>query len=345
MPVDTSKEEAQTDAAARRAKGEFVRGVSGFRSVLGEDPDFPAEPNRYHLFVALNCPWCHRVTLARNLLGLQNSITMDVAFPSRTTEDDPIEANRWEFNPNRIATLTGEKLSECTLETATGQQFRLAKQIYEVEGSSEASVPILYDKKSKRIVTNESAEIVRMLNEQATALGSSLADQDRPDLYPQGNSNAEIRHEIDSLNEQIYKGINNGAYKAGFSSDQSVYAEAFEKYFDTLNQLEQRLASDDRPFLTGEQFTEADLRLFPTLYRHDPVYYVRMKLNGAKILDYPNLWRWLCRVYALPGVAESNSLIHCRQGYFGRSWNNVIPLGPFHPMSYPKAYEHPELAG
>jgi len=115
-------------------------------------------------------------------------------------------------------------------------------------------------------------------------------------------------------------------------------------YFNTLDVLEKRLASDNRPFLSGNTFTEADLRLFPTIYRHDPVYYIRMKLNGARILDYPHLWRWLCRTYALPGVAASNSLVHCRQGYFGRSWNNVVPLGPRYPMSYPQAYEHPELA-
>ena len=341
--LNTSVEEAQTNARERRAKGEFVRGVSGFRSVLGEDPDFPAVPNRYHLFVALNCPWCHRVTLARNLLGLENSITMDIAFPSRTNEDDPIEANRWEFNPQRIATLTGAPLPECTFETGTGQQFRLARQIYAAEGSDEASVPILYDKQSKRIVANESAEIIRMLNSQAAALGSSYTDEERPDLYPRGEVHRQLRGEIDALNEQIYVNINNGAYKAGFSSRQDVYATAYENYFDMLDTLERRLGSDDRPFLSGDRFTEADLRLFPTLYRHDPVYYVRMKLNGARILDYPHLWRWLCRVYALPGVAESNSLIHCRQGYFGRSWNNVVPLGPSRPMSYPQAYLHPEL--
>ena len=340
----TSTEESQKDAVARRAKGEFVRGVSGFRSVLGEDPDFPAEAGRYHLFVAFNCPWCHRVTLARNVLGLQDSVTMDVAFPSRTTQDDPIEPNRWEFNPTRIASLTGKTLPECTAETATGQNFRLAKQIYEAEGSDEASVPILYDKKSKRIVANESAEIIRMLNAQARGLGTSLADDLRPDLYPADDQSAALRRDIDVLNDQIYVGINNGAYKAGFSSDQAVYEAAFEQYFNTLNDLETRL-SDGRKFLTGAQFTEADLRLFPTLYRHDPVYYVRMKLNGARILDYPHLWRWLCRVYALPGVAASNSLVHCRQGYFGRSWNGVVPLGPTHPMTYPEAYGHPELAG
>lgn len=341
---NNSVEESQIDATARRAKGEFVRGISGFRSVLGEDPDFPAEPGRYHLFVAFNCPWCHRVTLARNLLGLQDSITMDVAFPNRTGEDDPAGPNQWEFNPGRIASLTGTTLSECTNETATGQNFRRVKQVYEAEGSDETSVPVLYDKKSKRIVANESAEIVRMLNAQAGPLGSNMTDADRPNLYPQGQGLAELRQDIDLLNDEIYQAINNGAYKAGFSSSQDIYAAAFQTYFNMLDRLEARLASDNRPYLTGDNFTEADLRLFPTLYRHDPVYYIRMKLNGAKILDYPHLWRWLCRVYALPGVADSNSLDHCRQGYFGRSWNNVIPLGPFRPMTYPEAYLHPELA-
>ena len=334
--TDTSVEESQADIAKRRAKGEFVRGVSGFRHVIGETPEFPAEPGRYHLFVALNCPWCHRVTLARAVLGLQDAITMDVAFPNRTTEDDPVAPNLWEFNPDRYATLTDAPLPECTTETATGQAYRLVKQIYQAEGSDEQSVPVLYDKKTKRIVTNESAEIVRMLGAGAVALGSTMDTP--PLLYPQA-----VAADIDALNDLIYVAINNGAYKAGFSSDQSVYAKSYEAYFDALSQLEACL-SDGRPFLTGETFTEADLRLFPTLYRHDPVYYTRMKLNGARILDYPHLWRWLCRVYALPGVAEAGSLIHCRQGYFGRSWNNVVPLGPFHPMPYPQAYLHPELA-
>ncbi len=343
--VDTSVEESQTSAVERRAKGEFVRGISGFRSVLGEDPDFPVETARYHLFVALNCPWCHRVTLARSVLGLRASITMDVAFPNRTGEDDPVAANLWEFNPQRVSTLTSRPLPECTSESATGQQLRLVKQIYEAEDSYETSVPILYDKITKRIVANESAKIIRMLNRQAKLLGSTLSDDERPDLYPDGDDNAQNREEIDRLNDLIYVNINNGAYKAGFSSSQDVYAAAFANYFDTLKVLEGQLAADNRPFLTGDAFTEADLRLFPTLYRHDPVYYVRMKLNGARVLDYPYLWRWLCRVYAFPGVAASNSLVHCRQGYFGRSWNNVVPMGPISPMTYPEAYEHPELAG
>ena len=336
--VDTSLEEDQADAKSRRAKGEFVRGLSGFRQAIG-DAEFPAEPGRYHLFVALNCPWCHRAVLARNILGLQDAISMDVAFPSRTGEDDPKGPNLWQFAPEKIASATDATLPECTSETGTGESYRLVKEIYQTEGSEEQSVPVLYDKKTKRIVNNESADIIRMLNAQADALRGN--DGAGIDLYP---DNTALRSEIDQLNELIYVGINNGAYKAGFSSDQAIYATAYDTYFETLEKLEVLLASDGRPFLTGDTFTEADLRLFPTLYRHDPVYYLRMKLNGAKILDYPHIWRWLCRVYALPGVAEGNSLDHCKQGYFGRSWNNVIPSGPFKPMPYPEAYKHPELA-
>lgn len=336
----TSVEEDQSKAKERRARGEFVRGVSGFRAAIG-DKEFPAEPGRYHLFAALNCPWCHRVTLARNVLGLQEAVTLDIAFPNRTREDDADGPNFWEFNPTRKASLTGQVLAECTLETGTGQGHRLVRDIYRTEGSNEQSVPVLYDKFQRRIVNNESAEIIRILNSNAAALGSKKADNVRPDLYP---SDEAVRSEIDTLNETIYVTINNGAYKAGFSSDQTVYRKAYEAYFHSLETLENLLA-DGRAFLTGSAFTEADLRLFPTLYRHDPVYYLRMKLNGARILDYPNLWSWLCRVYAIEGVAESGSLVHCKQGYFGRTWNGVIPLGPSKPMPYPQAYEHPELAG
>ena len=337
MADDTSVQEDQTDAKKRRAQGEFVRGVSGFRNAI-DDPTFPPEPGRYHLFVALNCPWCHRVTLARTILGLQDSITMDVAFPNRTNEDDPVGPNLWEFAPDRVASLTGKALAECTPETGTGDALRLAKEIYQREGSEEQSVPILYDKISQRIVNNESAEIIRMLDAHAENLGSTIVD--RPRLWPDDDA---MRADIARLNDRIYTTINNGAYKAGFSSDQAVYDAAFDAYFETLSFLDSLLA-DGRSFLTGDTFTEADLRLFPTIYRHDPVYYVRMKLNGAKILDYPNLWRWLCRVYALSGVPDSGSLVHCRQGYFGRSWNGVVPRGPLLPVQYPEAYLHPDLA-
>ena len=339
MSDDGATGESQADIAARRAGGEFVRGTSAHRAWIG-DGAHPPGPGRYHLFVALNCPWCHRVTLARAVLGLADAITMDVAFPNRTGADDPEGEGLWEFAPARIATLTGERLPECTGETGTGESHRLAVDIYRAEGSGEKSLPILYDRTAGRIVSNESADILRMLDAHAAALGSSLPDGERPRLYPDDEA---LRAEIDRLNERIYQAINNGAYKAGFSSDQTVYAQAFETYFRALAELEERLL-DGRPFLTGERFTEADLRLFPTLYRHDPVYMVRMKLNGARILDHPYLWRWLCRVHALPGVREAGSIVHCRQGYFGRSWNGTVPLGPMVPMPYPVAYDHPELA-
>lgn len=341
MTLDKGVGEPQTDAKARRRKGEFVRGVSGFLHWIDPEGHFPPEPGRNHLVVALNCPWCHRVTAARQVLGLEAAISMDVAFPNRTGDDDPAGPGFWEFAPKRVASLTGETLPECTGETGTGRGLRLARDIYAAEGSEEKSLPILYDKRTGRIVTNESAEIIRMLDRHSGALGSGLQDAARQELYPEDDA---LRAEIDALNEGIYTAINNGAYKAGFSSAQDVYADAFAAYFDMLDRLEARLAQDDRPFLTGARFTEADLRLFPTLYRHDPVYFVRMKLNGARILDYPHLWRWLCRVHSLPGMAASGSLIHCLQGYFGRSWNNVVPLGPLKPMPYPEAYGHPELA-
>lgn len=338
-PNDYSTEESQTNVALRRTNGEFVRGVSGFRGAIG-DVDFPAQPNRYHLVVALNCPWCHRVTLARNVLGLQNSITMDVVFPNRTDQGDPEGADFWQFAPDRVASITGTKLPECTAETATGKNFRLVRDIYNDEGSTERSVPILYDKKTHTIVSNESAEIIRMLNKWAVKLGSSFSESHCPNLYPNDKS---TQSKINILNERIYVAINNGAYKAGFSSDQKVYESAFVEYFDALSEIDSIL-QDGRLFLIGNKFTEVDLRLFPTLYRHDPVYYLRMKLNGAKVLDYPYLWRWLCRFYTVFGVEPSGSLIHCRQGYFGRSWNQVIPMGPNFPMPYPEAYWHPELA-
>lgn len=337
MKTDTATEEDQTNAKTRRAQGEFVRGVSAFRHAIGE-PDFPAEPGRYHLYVAFNCPWSHRASLARAILGLENSITMDVAFPNRTDDSDPAGPNLWEFSPQRVATLTDAPLPECTAETGTGERLRLAKEIYQRENSTEQSLPILFDKVSRRIVSNESAEIVRMLDTHAAALGSTRPN--RPRLLPHDTATREF---VAMLNERIYTTINNGAYKAGFSSSQSVYATAFRAYFETLAWLND-LLSDGRPFLTGDAFTEADLRLFPTVYRHDPVYYVRMKLNGARILDYPHLWRWLCRVYAIEGVATAGSLVHCRQGYFGRSWNRVVPLGPLTPTTYPEAYLQPDLA-
>tara|TARA_Y100001970_G_scaffold103185_1_gene129510 strand:+ start:7068 stop:8102 length:1035 start_codon:yes stop_codon:yes gene_type:complete len=335
--IDISIEEDQSDADNRRKNGEFVRSISGFRNKIG-DNDFPAEPDRYHLFVALNCPWCHRTIIARSILGLKNTISIDVVFPNRTEKGDTKGANKWHFSPEKKSTLTNSTLKECTRETGTGKDLKYVSDIYSLEGSNEQSLPILYDKYSKRIVSNESSDIVKMFNFNAKQLGSYYIQKERPNLYPNDKSK-----EINSLNKKIYTQINNGAYKAGFSSNQIIYSEAFDKYFEALSFLETSLENNRRPFLTGDFFTASDLWLFPTLYRHDPIYFLRMKLNRARIIDYPYLWQWLCRVYSLPEVADSCSLLHCRQGYFGRSGNCIIPIGPEHPMPYPKAYNHPEI--
>ncbi len=170
-----------------------------------------------------------------------------------------------------------------------------------------------------------------MMNQNAAALGSGLAHEERIDPYPADQG---FRSQIDALNSRIYKAINNGAYKAGFSSDQSACEAAFHKYFNMLEELN-ALLQDGHAYLTGEEFAEADLRQNPTLYRHELVYYLRIKLNGAKNFNNPHLRRWLCRVFALQGVAENGSLTHWLQGYFGRSWNGVIPLAPRQPNPYP----------
>ena len=177
---------------------------------------------------------------------------------------------------------------------------------------------MLYDRKSKRIVSNESAEIIRMFN---SAFGEvSQSARESVDLYPEGD-----REQIDAYNTLVYTTINNGAYKAGFSSAQAVYDRAFDAYFDTIERLNGVLAR--QTFLCGSAVTEADVRLFPTLFRHDAIYYSRFRLNKGLLRDdYPHVHAWLLRMLALPGVADASSLVHCMKGYYGRTGNNIIPL-------------------
>mmetsp|Transcript_37751 Transcript_37751/g.94656 ORF Transcript_37751/g.94656 Transcript_37751/m.94656 type:complete len:370 (+) Transcript_37751:217-1326(+) len=330
-------EEDQTNKKEKQAAGIFVRGISTARNKIG-DEGFDAEPNRYHLYVAFNCPWCHRVTLARALHGLEGSITLDVLFPNRTTKEDaPLEEGRWQFRPEGVDAPTGRHitLEECTVDTVLGK--KLAKQVYEASGiTDQTSVPILYDKKKQCVVSNESAEIIRMFTDHAAALGGKTPR----DLFP-----ARLQPEIEEMETWIYTDINNGSYKAGFSSHGDTYEGAYIAHFKALERLEAKLASHSPPspwLLGGESPTEADLRLFPTLYRHDPVYQGRMKLNYASIREYPHLWRWLCAFHALPGVQAISHLRHVKQGYFGRTGNSTIPVGP---PGYPlPLYASPEAA-
>ena len=324
----------QTNAKERRSKGEFVRGVSTARDWISDLPDakYPPAANRYHLYVAYNCPWCHRVLLARALLGLQDVITVDVVYPNRSSEDEPLGPNLWKFCPQGQVGQNGKftKFDECTTDSIHNKSY--IKEIYEVSGiHDQKSVPILYDKQTNTVVNNESAEIVRMLSTSGMTKFSKY--ESPPNLFP-----SEHAKEIEELNDWIYKNLANGSYKAGFSSNQDTYELAYKNYFDCLSELNQRLSGKNK-FLIGDDVTEADLRLFPVLFRHDPVYYNRMKLNKHYLYEYPCLWRWMNDMMLLQGmqgeVSNAGYLQHCKQGYFGRTGNGTIPIGP---EGYPECY-------
>ena len=182
--------------------------------------------------------------------------------------------------------------------------------------ASRPSVPVLFDKKTKTIVSNESAEIIEMLATSFVSLAKNPIN-----LIP-----AEKKVFMSECNDWIYHKINNGAYKAGFSSSQKAYEDAFDEYFVALDKLDAMLANS--AFVCGSQLTLTDIRLFPTIFRHDPIYYLRMKLNHKYIKEYPNLWRWLCMMYAIPAVKAECPLDQMKQGYFGNTWNKVVPKGP-----------------
>lgn len=274
--------------------------------------------------------------LARALLGLEHAVSMDVLLPTRTEEDHPQGEGKWQFCPEGVTGRNGElvRFDECTADTVNG--VGTVVEIYRMCGLDQRSVPLLFDKKTKTVVNNESSEILRMFETVFLPLSSHAAP---PVLYP-----AACQEEIDKINAWVYQDINNGAYKAGFSSAQQKYAEAFHTYFAAFDRLELLLA--ERKFLCGDEPTEADVRLFPTIFRHDPIYHNRMKLNKAFVTEYPHLWRWMCEFYALPGVAQESPLDHMKQGYFGRTGNGTVPLGPF---NYPALLKDPlhaaKLAG
>ena len=323
----------QTDAAKRRKQGEWVRGVSSARDWIedSEDAKYPVEAGRYHLYLAYNCPWCHRVLLGRAIQGLEDAISVDVLFPNRSSDSEPLGPNLWKFEPDGQVGQNGKHVSfpSCTVDTGTGKNYKYVKEIYEASGiTDQKSVPILYDKKTKTIVNNESAEILRMFG----TVFQKLSKNRSVDLYPEKD-----RAAIDELNDWVYKDVANGAYKAGFSSSQETYENAYEGFFAALDKLDNIFASNK--FLVGDSVTEADVRLFPPLFRFDPVYHNRFKLNKKFMWEYPHLWRWMGDMMRLPGMEHATSeeyLQHCKQGYFGRTGNGTVPKGP---LGYPECYK------
>ena len=320
----------QTNAKERRAKGEFVRGVSTARNWIAPEGPYPPEKDRYHIYVAYNCPWCHRVLLGRSIMGLEDAITVDVVFPNRSNDDDPLGPNLWKFCPQGQVTMNGKFVSfpSCTKDTINGKTY--VKEIYELAGiRDQKSLPMLFDKKTKTVVNNESSEILRMFGTSMKPLAS------RPvNLYP-----AELSSVIDEINDWVYTDIANGSYKAGFSSNQEVYETAYDKFFAAMDRLDTLLAGNK--FLAGNNVTEADIRLFPPMFRFDPVYFSRFKLNKNNLWQYLNVWRWMQEMMALPGmepVSNTEYLQHCKQGYFGRTGNGTVPVGP---AGYPECYKEP----
>lgn len=301
---------------AKDEKGGFVRQTSTFRNWVtpdgspgstGED-GFPAEPGRYHLYVALICPWASRTLIARKLKGLEDVISISVVEPALTDQG-------WRFGD-----YPGADHDEINDTTYMHEIYTLADASF----SGRATVPVLWDKLRGTIVNNESADILRMLN-------SGFGDLADPayDLYPK-----DLQPEINKLNPKIYKRLNNGVYRAGFATTQVAYEEAFHDVFTILDELEERL-SDGRRFLFGDRLTETDIRLFVTLVRFDAAYYGLFKCNLRRIGDYQNLSRHLGSVLKVPGIDETVSIDHIKRGYYSVKALNptaIVPIGPDLPV-------------
>ena len=283
-------------------EGAFLRQEDQFRSWVGKggSPKFPVASGRYHLYVSLACPWAHRTIIVRKLKKLENVIGMTVVDPIRdergwgfTDEKDPI--NGFEY---------------------LGQAYDFSDSRYEAR----VTVPVLWDIKTSQIVSNCDDDIMRMLNNTFDDFTDSNLD-----LYP-----VELRSEIDEINDLIYSNVNDGVYRSGFATTQNAYEAAVHKLFETLDLLENRLS--EHRYLTGNRLTEADWRLFPTLIRFDAVYHGHFKCNLKRIIDYPNLYGYMCDLYHHDGVAETVDFDHIKRHYYMThpevNPTRIVPVGP-----------------
>ena len=296
----------------KSTNGRFVRKAPQFRNWVTADGaagpsgkgGFKAEPGRYHLYVSLACPWAHRTLIVRALKGLEKMISVSVVHWY-------MAENGWTFD-------VGDGVVP---DTVNGAQF--LHQVYtkaKPDYSGRVTVPVLWDKHTKTIVSNESPEIIRMFNAAFDEVGAVQGD-----YYPE-----HLRSEIDALNDRIYTTVNNGVYRCGFATTQAAYEEAITPLFDTLDWLEDILSR--KRYLTGGQITEADWRLFTTLIRFDPVYVGHFKCNIRRIADYPNLSNYLCDLYQQPGIARTVNMEHIKRHYYESHTSinpsRVVPKGP-----------------
>jgi putative glutathione S-transferase len=296
----------------RRADGRFVRPASKFRSWVTADGSagpsgeagFKAEAGRYHLYVSYACPWASRTLIYRALKGLENIVSLSATHWLMAGQG-------WDFTPDEGVIPDGA--NGCA---RLHELYTLADPGY----TGRVTVPVLWDKERRMIVSNESSEIIRMFNSAFDGLGAESGD-----YYP-----APLRQRIDALNERIYETVNDGVYKAGFATTQAAYEAAVRPLFETLDWLERLL--EGRRFLVGDTPTEADWRLFTTLVRFDPVYAGHFKCNIRSLTDYPNLWAYTRDLYQWPRVRETVDFGHIKKHYYMShptiNPTGIVPLGP-----------------
>jgi len=293
-------------------EGHFVRKAAQFRNWVTADGSpgpggrggFKAEAGRYHLYVSLACPWANRTLIFRHIKGLEDMISLSVVHWYMGHQG-------WTFEPGDGVIADPIHDAHYLHEAYTGA---------DPEYSGRVTVPVLWDKQTETIVSNESSEIIRMFNSAFDRVGALPGD-----YYPQ-----EQREEIDAINARIYSKVNNGVYKAGFATTQEAYEEAVFPLFETLDWLEQRLSH--QRYLMGDRLTEADWRLFTTLVRFDPVYVGHFKCNIRRLADYPNLWAYTRDLYQHEGVADTINMHHIKDHYYGShetiNPTGVVPVGP-----------------
>ncbi|MXQ08531.1 glutathione S-transferase family protein [Alphaproteobacteria bacterium GH1-50] len=297
----------------KKTGGKFVRSNASFRNWItaegsagpSGDGGFPAEAGRYHLYVSYACPWAHRTLIFRKLKGLEDLISISVVHPDMLSDG-------WTFD---------DDFDGATGDTLFGLPF--ARDIYlkaDPNISGRVTVPILWDKKRETIVSNESSEIIRMFNSAFDGLTGNTDD-----YWP-----THMRDAIEEVNKRVYSTVNNGVYKSGFATSQEAYDEAVTALFESLDWLEDRLASNR--YLMGDRITEADWRLVTTLFRFDPVYHLHFKCNRRRLIDYPNLWGFARELYQWQGVAETVNFDHIVRHYHYShetiNPNRIIPINP-----------------
>lgn len=285
--------------------GEFHRQVQKFRDEINEKGSFPPEKNRYHLYVSLACPWAHRALIMRKLKGLEEMIDVSVVSPDMLKDG-------WSFEKNHEGS-TGDRLYD-------KEFLRDIYTIADPKFTGRVTVPVLFDKNTKRIVNNESSEVIRIFNSAFNELSGNHSD-----FYPK-----ELQSEIDEINEYIYENINNGVYKTGFARNQKAYEHNFCSLFSALDKIEERLEGQD--YLVGGKLTEADIRLWTTLIRFDAVYFTHFKCNQKMIKDYQNLSRFTRKLYQHEAFQSTTDFAQIKRHYYysHETLNpfRIVPIGP-----------------